>query len=114
MIRLILIFLITFLMVMQASAQPHRGGHMGGGWGGGSHWAGHGYRGHGYGGGSALPGVLGGILGGYLWRQWNEPNVVIVPQEPIRDIQWCIQRYRSYNPDSRVYLGFDGQFHACP
>jgi hypothetical protein len=91
------------------------------------HWPGHGHRGgghaaYGHPGGSgwhrgnndAVGGFLGGILGGYLWRQFNQPDVVVVPQEPVRDVAWCMQRYRSYDPYTRTYLGFDGLRHGCP
>jgi hypothetical protein len=27
---------------------------------------------------------------------------------------YCQQRFRSYNPATGMYLGFDGQYHACP
>jgi len=136
MIRLILIFAITFIMVMDAGAQDRRrggGDGRGGGWsqGGGGHHRGYnrpapryyhaqrpGYRyrsGYGwYDPGSA---IIGGAIGGWLWRQFNDPpppQVVVVPQEPIRDVAWCMNRYRSYNPSTRTYLGYDGQYHACP
>jgi len=119
MTRLALIFAITFLMVMQAHADPRRGD--GGGWhgGGGGHgWGGGGGwnrpnvgpvwrpRGYGYGGGYNFgAGVLGGAIGGFLWRQWNTPQA---------NEEWCAQRYRSYDPYTKTYLGFDGLRHGCP
>jgi BA14K-like protein len=30
------------------------------------------------------------------------------------DASYCAQRYRSYNPRTGTYLGFDGQRHPCP
>ena len=27
--------------------------------------------------------------------------------------EWCLNRYRSYNPMTNRYLGFDGRHHAC-
>jgi hypothetical protein len=27
---------------------------------------------------------------------------------------YCRARYRSYNPSTGTFLGFDGQFHSCP
>jgi hypothetical protein len=30
------------------------------------------------------------------------------------DVSYCEQRFRSYNPSTGTYLGFDGQYHACP
>jgi hypothetical protein len=29
-------------------------------------------------------------------------------------VAYCMQRYRSYNPQSGTYLGIDGQRHPCP
>jgi hypothetical protein len=28
-------------------------------------------------------------------------------------IEWCLSRYRSYNPDTNRYLGYDGNYHLC-
>jgi hypothetical protein len=28
--------------------------------------------------------------------------------------QWCAMRFRSYNPATGTYMGFDGIPHACP
>jgi hypothetical protein len=33
---------------------------------------------------------------------------------PGADATWCAQTYRSYDPASGTYLGFDGQRHPCP
>jgi hypothetical protein len=30
------------------------------------------------------------------------------------DAAYCAQRFKSYNPDSGTYLGYDGQRHPCP
>ena len=29
-------------------------------------------------------------------------------------IEYCMQRYRSYDPESMTYMGFDGLRHPCP
>lgn len=129
MARLILIFIAVFLMVMQAHADP-RGGHGWGGggrgWGGGGNWSrpnvGPVWRPRYYGdhGTGFAGGVIGGAIGSWLWNQWAQPPApVVVEQPPVivqqgATIEWCIQRYRSYNPETRTYLGFDGQFHGCP
>jgi BA14K-like protein len=52
--------------------------------------------------------AIGGAIGSYLWRQWNQPA------EPVRDVAWCMNRYRSYDPYTRTYLGYDGLRHGCP
>ena len=31
-----------------------------------------------------------------------------------RDDAYCAQRYRSYDPASGTYLGYDGVRHSCP
>jgi hypothetical protein len=33
---------------------------------------------------------------------------------PDRDVAYCQQRYRSYDPASGTYLGYDGLRHPCP
>jgi hypothetical protein len=30
------------------------------------------------------------------------------------EVGYCMQRFRSYDPDSGTYLGFDGLRHSCP
>ena len=30
------------------------------------------------------------------------------------DVAYCMQRFRSYDPASRTYLGYDGIRHPCP
>lgn len=113
--RLALIFAIVFLMVFQAHADPRwQGRAWDGHWGhaSGGHWG----RGYGRPGGYGDPmgGFLGGVVGGIFgnWLSRPEPQVVIVP--PQRDEAWCIQRYRSYDPYTHTYLGFDGLRHGCP
>jgi BA14K-like protein len=29
-------------------------------------------------------------------------------------VDWCARRYRSYDPVSGTYMGFDGYRHPCP
>jgi hypothetical protein len=33
---------------------------------------------------------------------------------PGADANWCAQTYRTYDPASGTYLGYDGQRHPCP
>ncbi|WP_136625941.1 BA14K family protein, partial [Bradyrhizobium macuxiense] len=33
---------------------------------------------------------------------------------PDADASYCAQRYRSYDPASGTYLGYDGRRHPCP
>ena len=120
---------------------PHVGGggggpHFGGG-GGGPHFGGGGGYGGGYrhgGGGGFFPGaVAGAIIGGaiasapygyyggpgyyaapgYYGDQYYDDDAVVVA--PGGDaVAYCMQTYRSYDPRSGTYLGFDGYRHPCP
>ncbi|WP_213774496.1 BA14K family protein [Bradyrhizobium sp. dw_78] len=116
------------------------GGHMGGGMrrGGGGHFAGGGYRGgfHRGGGGAFIPGaiagaVIGGALAsdaygydgpgyygygpGYDDSYVDDSDDSVVPIVPGGDASaYCAQRYRSYDPASGTYLGYDGARHPCP
>jgi hypothetical protein len=38
------------------------------------------------------------------------------PAAPVAgaDASWCQAHFRSYNPTTGTYLGFDGQYHSCP
>jgi hypothetical protein len=113
---------------------PHFGGgggpHFSGGGGGGWHGGG-GYR-HG-GGGGLIPGAIAGaIIGGaiasapygyyggpgyyppgYYDDQYYDAPVMVAPQGDDA-VAYCMQTYRSYDPRSGTYLGFDGYRHPCP
>ncbi|HLV96227.1 MAG TPA: BA14K family protein [Candidatus Acidoferrales bacterium] len=44
-----------------------------------------------------------------------EPGpAVVVGENAVPDPSYCAQRYRSYDPASGTYLGFDGLRHPCP
>jgi hypothetical protein len=36
------------------------------------------------------------------------------PPANVSATDYCAQRYRSYDPATGTYLGFDGQRHPCP
>jgi hypothetical protein len=87
------------------------------GWGGG--WRG-GWRGVG-------PGfVAGALLGGALvgapyyygpGPYYYGPGPYVVPGPgPVADdaVAYCMSRFRSYDPQSGTYLGYDGLRHPCP
>jgi hypothetical protein len=103
--------------------------------GGGGNWAG-GYR-RGGGGGGFLPGaVAGALIGGaiatapygyyggpayyppgyYDDQYYDQGPVVVAPVAPDGDdaVAYCMQTYRSYDPRSGTYLGYDGYRHPCP
>jgi len=42
------------------------------------------------------------------------PRVYGPPPVPANAIAWCARRYRSYDPYSQTYLGYDGFRHRCP
>ncbi|MDX3972042.1 MAG: BA14K family protein [Bradyrhizobium sp.] len=101
-----------------------------GNWHGGSNWSGrHGYR-HRRGGfwpGFAT-GVAVGGLGSYAYygsgygyyddpyyygSYYDEPSVAVV-QDGGDSAAYCAQRFKSYDPASGTYLGYDGRRHPCP
>lgn len=117
---------------------PRGGGFQGGGqrFGGGGFQGG--YRRHnGYGAavGAGVAGLAAGaILGGALANQqpyygdqgyyaptyapapvYAEPEADNDAVEPSGDAaRYCASRYRSYDPESGTYAGFDGERHPCP
>ena len=106
-----------------AFAQRHHGGnwgHHGGHWGHhGGHWRHHG--GWGWGGaaigGFAAGALLGGALAapGYYYGApgyYYAPDVYAGPDPSA--VAYCKQKYRSYDPASGTYLGYDGVRHPCP
>lgn len=93
-----------------ASAQwhgHHGGWHHGGGW----------HRGGGYGVGAGL--ATGLILGGALaasnpgYGYYDDGYYAQAPYAGGGNEEYCMQRYRSYDPASGTYLGFDGRRHPC-
>ena len=66
--------------------------------------------GYGYGPGYYAPGY-------YDDQQYYDQGPVVVAPAPAGDddsVAWCMQTYRSYDPRSGTYLGFDGYRHPCP
>lgn len=53
---------------------------------------------------------------GYYDDQYYDQGVVAVAPGPVGDdaVAYCMQTYRSYDPASGTYLGFDGYRHPCP
>ena len=90
--------------VSPAFAQRGRGRGGGGGWGGGG-------GGRGRGGGNVGLGIGLGIgaavIGGAIAASAAE-------QQRRDAIGYCMQRYRSYDPNSQTYLGRDGMRYSCP
>lgn len=97
----------------------------------GGHWGHHGgYWGHGGWGGAAIGGfAAGALLGsalaapGYYYGPsyyYDDPGYYYVPDAEVYAgpdqgaASYCAQRYRSYDPASGTYLGYDGARHPCP
>jgi hypothetical protein len=62
---------------------------------------------HHHGSGAAVLGGLaaGAIIGGAIANSQARANDAVA---------YCAQRYRSYDPASGTYLGYDGNRHPCP
>jgi opacity protein-like surface antigen len=95
-----------------------------GGWHGGGHgWHGGGYRG-GFGRGVGFGlgvGVGAGLAGGYYSNNYyayqpdyDDEYVGVEASGDAQNDQYCASRYRSYDPRSGTFLGYDGQRHPCP
>jgi hypothetical protein len=106
-----------------------------GGWnrgGGGGGWHHGGGRGWGGGGGFFPGAVAGAVIGGAIAANSNayygpqygyydqpsyyydqEPVVAVAPDDG-DSVGYCIQRFKSYDPQSGTYLGYDGLRHPCP
>ena len=73
---------------------------------------GRGWRGRGRGGGVGVGtavgiGVGAAIIGGAIAASAAE-------QQRQQAVGYCMQRYRSYDPNSQTYLGRDGMRYSCP
>ena len=53
---------------------------------------------------------------GYYDDQYYDDGAVAVAPAPVSgdDVAYCMQTYRSYDPASGTYVGFDGLRHPCP
>ena len=99
---------------------------------GGGAWHGGGYR-HRHGGGFIPGAIAGGIIGGVLASdgygyygapgayyapgyddQYYDDAAAGAPLEGDDAVAYCMQTYRSYDPQSGTYLGYDGVRHPCP
>ena len=88
----------------------HRGGYRRG-WRGRGYGYGYGYRRRGYGPGLGLGLATGAIIGGALAAQAAAPPPVAYSGDVVA---YCSQRFKSYDPASGTYLGYDGNRHSCP
>jgi len=94
----------------------HSGWH--GGWHGGWGWP-----------GAVAAGVIGGAVAAATSPLWApnyydyypgyayEPYYAAPPAAVVAgggNVTWCEAHYRSYNPATGMYLGYDGLHHPCP
>ena len=92
----------------------------GGGYYGGGYY-GRGWYGPGWGVGAGLLGgaIIGGMLAapsyygsGPYYGYYAAPGYY--GPRPGDAVAYCVQRFRSYDPNSGTYLGYDGYRHPCP
>jgi hypothetical protein len=79
------------------------------------------YRGWGWGGAVAGGLIAGAIIGGAMSQPYyysyppdyyyGAPPVYVGPSD---GVGYCMRRYKSYDPASGTYLGYDGYRHPCP
>ena len=52
---------------------------------------------------------------GYVYSpSYDQGYVAVSPYAGDNEVAYCQQRYRSYDPASGTYLGFDGMRYPCP
>lgn len=79
---------------------------------------------HGFWPGAVAAGIVGGAIAAATSPAWGPdygydygpgPYAYSGPPGPGGGaVAYCEQRYRSYNPDTGTYLGYDGVYHHCP
>lgn len=81
------------------------------GWRRGYYGYGPGYYGYGYGPGA----VVGGLAAGAIVGSAIAGSAVAGSQtRAAGDDSYCFRRFKSYDPASGTYLGYDGDRHPCP
>lgn len=60
--------------------------------------------------------AAGAILGGALASHPHRRDYYAYQPGPdySRSVRWCMHHYRSYDPRTETYLGYDGYRHHCP
>ena len=72
---------------------------------------------HGYGsaaGGFFAGALLGSALTAPRYYYGGSPYYGAYASSPGGSVEYCMQRFRSYDPRSGTYLGYDGNRHPCP
>ncbi|WP_022723066.1 BA14K family protein, partial [Rhodopseudomonas sp. B29] len=68
------------------------------------------HRGYGWGPGAAIGGLAAGaIIGGAIANSQAQAAASGADADA-----YCSQRFRSYDPSSGTYMGYDGRRHSCP
>lgn len=73
-------------------------------------------------GGIAAGAIIGGVIAnsnrGYAAPGYYEPAPVYAPRPsygpPPDAVSYCMQRYRSYRPETGTFVGYDGIERPCP
>jgi hypothetical protein len=106
--------LLAGSLAAASPAEARWRGHHGGGWGGGGAVIG----------GLAAGALIGGALAssrpygyygggyGYGYAPVYEEPVYAAPGGD--EVSYCMSRFKSYDPASGTYLGYDGARHPCP
>jgi hypothetical protein len=58
--------------------------------------------------------AAGAIIGGALAQSQAQAAAPVYAAPGEGSVAYCSQRYRSYDPASGTYLGYDGLRHPCP
>ena len=69
---------------------------------------------HGGWGGPLAGFAAGAIIGGALAAQRPYYGPPVYAYEPDGSVAYCEQRFKSYNPSTGLYRGYDGNYHPCP
>jgi len=68
--------------------------------------------------GAIVGGIIGGVIGSQAWRAYPTYPYPYYQPYPFYSgnpaIGYCMSRFRSYDPYSMTYLGYDGYRHPCP
>lgn len=69
---------------------------------------------HYHGGGGGAGAVIGGLAAGAIIGGAIAASQAQAAQQAQQTHAYCAQRFRSYDPASGTYLGYDGYRHPCP
>jgi hypothetical protein len=66
--------------------------------------------------GAGIAGIAAGAMIGGAIANSQQPTYYEGRPAPVMDdeVSYCMQQFRSYDPRSGTYMGYDGMRHACP